>query len=80
MDIEALKRQAGEKAVEFVKPGMIVGLGTGSTAVHAVRKIGRMWQAGELPNILCIPTSEATAREAEKFSIPLTTLNEQPKA
>ena len=80
MDIEALKRQAGEKAVEFVKPGMIIGLGTGSTAVHATRKIGRMWQAGELPNILCIPTSEATAREAEKFSIPLTTLNEQPKA
>ncbi len=79
MDIESLKRLAGEKAVEFVKPGMIVGLGTGSTAVHAVRKIGRMWQAGELPNIVCIPTSEVTAREAEKFGIPLTTLNEQPE-
>ncbi len=79
MDIEALKRQAGEKAVEFVQPGMIIGLGTGSTAVHATRKIGRMWRAGELPGILCIPTSEATAREAEKFGLPLTTLNEQPE-
>ncbi|HIP72110.1 MAG TPA: ribose-5-phosphate isomerase RpiA, partial [Anaerolineae bacterium] len=77
MDIEALKRLAGEKAVEFVQPGMVIGLGTGSTAVHAVRKIGRMWQAGKLPGIVAIPTSEAIAREAEKFGIPLTTLNEQ---
>ncbi len=79
MDVETLKRLAGEKAVEFVKPGMVIGLGTGSTAVHAVRKIGRMWQAGELPGIVAIPTSEVTAREAEKFGIPLTTLNEQPE-
>ena len=78
MDIEELKRQAGEKAVEFVQPGMVIGLGTGSTAVHAVRKIGRLWQAGKLPGIFCIPTSEATAREAEKFGLPLTSLNEQP--
>ncbi|NKQ36781.1 MAG: ribose-5-phosphate isomerase RpiA [Chloroflexi bacterium] len=79
MDVEELKRLAGEKAVGFVQPGMVIGLGTGSTAVHAVRKIGRMWQAGELPGIVCIPTSEVTACEAEKFGIPLTTLNEQPE-
>lgn len=79
MDIEALKQVAGEKAVEFVESGMVIGLGTGSTAVHAVRKIGRLWQDGTLTNIVCIPTSEETAREAEKFQLPLTTFDQHPK-
>ncbi len=79
MDIETLKKVAGEKAVEFVQSGMVIGLGTGSTAVHAVRKIGRLWQEGTLTNIVCIPTSEETARAAEKFNLPLTTLNQHPK-
>lgn len=77
--IEKLKRQAGEKAVETaVRPGMVLGLGTGSTAVYATHKIGQLWQAGQLPGIIGIPTSETTAQEAEKFGIPLSTLNEHP--
>jgi ribose 5-phosphate isomerase A len=77
--IEALKQQAGEKAVELaVRPGMVIGLGTGSTAVHATRKIGQLWQAGALPGIVGIPTSEATAREAATWGIPLSTLNDHP--
>lgn len=78
MDIDGLKRQAAEKAVEFVASGMVVGLGTGSTAVHATRAIGRKLQDGSLRNIIAIPTSEATAREAEKWAIPLTTFHDHP--
>jgi ribose 5-phosphate isomerase A len=78
MNIDELKRKAAEKAVESVGSGMVVGLGTGSTAVHAVRAVGRMLQEGALRDIVAIPTSEVTAREAEKWHIPLTTLNNHP--
>ncbi len=79
VELDELKRRAGEKAVELaVQPGMVIGLGTGSTAVHAVRKIGQLWRAGKLPDIIGIPTSEATAQEAAKFGIPLGTLADYP--
>lgn len=78
VDIDELKRTAAERAVEFVSSGMIIGLGTGSTAIHATRAIGRMLQEGQLRNLLGIPTSEATAREASMWSIPLTTLEQHP--
>ncbi len=78
MDVTELKRQAGERAAEFVASGMIVGLGTGSTAVFATRAIGQKLQDGRLQHILGIPTSEQTAREAAAAGIPLTTLDDQP--
>ncbi len=78
MTLDDLKKQAAEKAVEAVQPGMVVGLGTGSTAVHAVRAIGQMLQDGRLHHILGIPTSEATAREAKELGIPLTALDKNP--
>ena len=79
MDAKAeLKRLAAEKAVEYVESGMVLGLGTGSTAVFMVRAIGRLLANGRLQNIVAIPTSEATAREAEKWNIPLTTLDAHP--
>ncbi len=77
-DIDELKRRAAEKAVEFISSGMIVGLGTGSTAVHATRAIGRMLREGQLQDVMGVPTSEATAREAMAWSITLTTLEEHP--
>ena len=77
-DITELKRQAAEKAVEFIQSGMVVGLGTGSTAVHAVRAIGRLLQSGTLQNIVAIPTSEETAREAQSLQIPLVTFDTHP--
>lgn len=77
-NIDDLKRQAAERAVAFVKPGMVVGLGTGSTAVHAVNAIGQLLQDGRLHNIVAIPTSEATARNAQKWGIPLTTFDDHP--
>jgi ribose 5-phosphate isomerase A len=76
--IEELKKEAGEKAAEYVESGMVVGLGTGSTAVFAVRAIGRMLANGRLHNILGIPTSEETRQEAERLGIPLTNFDENP--
>ena len=76
--LEDLKKQAAEKAVELIEPGMVVGLGTGSTAVYAVRAIGRLLQNGRLSHIIAIPTSEATAALARECAIPLTTLNDHP--
>lgn len=78
VDIAELKRQAAEKAVAFIQSGMVVGLGTGSTAVHAVRAVGRLIQAGQLQNIVAIPTSEATAKEARSLQIPLVTFDTHP--
>ena len=76
--IEDLKKQAGEQAALYVESGMVVGLGTGSTAVHAVRAIGRMLANGRLQNVIGIPTSEETRREAERLGIPLTNFDENP--
>ncbi len=57
---------------------MVVGLGTGSTAVHAVRRIGALLAEGRLQRIVGIPTAEVTAREAERCGVPLGTLDEHP--
>lgn len=78
IDLQDMKRQAAEHAAEQIQSGMVVGLGTGSTAVHMVRALGRKLASGELKNIIGIPTSEATAAEARKFNIPLTTLTDHP--
>lgn len=67
------KRKAGEYAVRFVESGMVVGLGTGSTAIHAVRQLGALLSAGKLRDIVGFATSMATLREAEALGIPLLT-------
>jgi ribose 5-phosphate isomerase A len=77
-DIETLKRQAAERAVAFVRSGMVVGLGTGSTAVYAVRHIGLLLADGQLQRIVGIPTAEVTAREAERCGVPLGSLDDHP--
>lgn len=76
--LEMLKKQAAERAVEQIGSGMVVGLGTGSTAVYAVRAIGELLRNGRLTNIIAIPTSEATAALARECAIPLSTLNDHP--
>lgn len=78
VDIAELKKMAGEWAAEWVESGMVVGLGTGSTAVYATRAIGQRLQDGRLHHILGIPTSEQTARQAQEAGIPLTTLDDHP--
>ena len=74
---EDLKRAAAERAVaEYVGSGMVVGLGTGSTASFAVRRIGALLAAGELEDVRGVPTSARTAAMAREEGIPLVTLSE----
>ena len=65
------KQLAAEKAVAFVQSGMTVGLGTGSTAIFATRKIGDLLRQGELKDIVGIATSRQTDEEARKLKIPM---------
>eukprot|EP00245_Coleochaete_scutata_P005098 TRINITY_DN18385_c0_g1_i1.p2 TRINITY_DN18385_c0_g1~~TRINITY_DN18385_c0_g1_i1.p2 ORF type:complete len:311 (-),score=95.98 TRINITY_DN18385_c0_g1_i1:203-1135(-) len=73
-----LKRLAADKAVEYVKSGMVLGLGTGSTAAFAVDRIGELLKKGELKDIVGIPTSKRTAEQAESLGIPLGVLDDYP--
>ena len=66
------KKEAGEAAALLVADGMVVGLGTGTTAKFAISAIGRR-MAQEGLRIVGIPTSEATAQQARAEKIPLTT-------
>jgi ribose 5-phosphate isomerase A len=70
-DRDALKKEAAVYAVRFIEPGMTVGLGTGSTAIHAVREIARRHAAGELPGIKAFATSSGIARVAREAGLPL---------
>jgi ribose 5-phosphate isomerase A len=70
--VDELKRAAAEQAVhEYVESGMVVGLGTGSTAIHATRRIGALLQSGELRDVAGVPTALGTADEARRVGIPL---------
>jgi ribose 5-phosphate isomerase A len=77
MDVEAQKRAAAARAFEFVRPGMRLGLGTGSTAAHFVNLLGERVRAGL--DVVAVPTSEATRAQAERLGITLTTLDETPE-
>ncbi len=77
MDLEAQKREAAARAIEFVRPGMRLGLGTGSTARHFLELLAQRVQAGLA--VVGVPTSEATRADAERLGIPLTTLDETPE-
>jgi ribose 5-phosphate isomerase A len=76
MTTEAQKRAAAARAVEFVQPGMRLGLGTGSTAKHFVELVGERVRAGL--DVIAVPTSEATRADAERYGIRLTTLDQTP--
>jgi ribose 5-phosphate isomerase A len=73
-DGEKLKRQAAERAMAFVRPGMKLGLGTGSTARHFVDLVGEAVKRGL--DVIGVPTSEATFRQAQALGVPLSTLDE----
>ena len=73
MNTDAFKKQAGEYAADLVQSGMIVGLGSGSTAIFATRRIARRIHSGELADIVGAPTSLATESAAIELGIPLTT-------
>ena len=77
-DRDELKQAAGERAVDFAESGMVLGLGTGSTTIYAIRRIGERVASGELQNVLGIPTSESSAQLAQEVGISLTSLAEHP--
>lgn len=77
MDVETQKRAAAERALDFVRPDMRLGLGTGSTAAHFVNLLGERVRAGL--KLVAVPTSEATRAQAERLGITLTTLDETPQ-
>lgn len=71
-----VKELVGRKAAEYVEDGMVVGLGTGSTAYWFVDEIGKKIKSGELKNIVGVPTSKQTEMQALELGIPLRTLDE----
>lgn len=76
--VTQLKQQAADKAVEFVESGMVLGLGEGSTAILAVRRIGEMLRNGQITDIVAVAASVRMEDEARKLGIPLTTLAVHP--
>lgn len=69
------KKNAGEAAAQHVEAGMVVGLGTGSTAAWFVKALA----ARNLPGLRCVPTSEKTADLARELGLPLSTLEDTPR-
>jgi len=76
MDADAYKRQAAAGALDFVRAGMRIGLGTGSTAAHFVDLLAERVRGGL--DVVAVPTSEATRAQAARLGVRLTTLDETP--
>src|SRR5947207_7045290 len=73
---EDLKREAAEAALGYVKPGMVLGLGTGSTARLFLEGVARLVAGGM--DLKGVPTSLATAEAAKDLGVPLTSFEERP--
>jgi ribose 5-phosphate isomerase A len=75
--VEDLKRTVGRAAVDrFVVDGMRLGLGTGSTAIWAVRRTAERFASGELPGIRVVTTSLQSDLEARSLGLPVVTMND----
>lgn len=77
-DVVRFKREAAERAVESIQPGMVVGLGSGSTSAFVVRRLAALRGEGRLLDVLGVPTSRETEALARSLGVPLTTLEEHP--
>jgi ribose 5-phosphate isomerase A len=76
MEQQKMKEAAGRAAAEaLVQSGMKLGLGTGSTAIHVIRRVGELLAEGKLKDIAAFPTSFQSLLECEKWGIPVYTLN-----
>jgi ribose 5-phosphate isomerase A len=78
VDLISAKRRAALRALDFVRPGMRLGLGSGSTAAEFVRVLAPRLADDRL-NVVCVATSSATAELAQSLAIPLKTLDELPE-
>ncbi len=72
------KQLAAERGASLVESGMVLGLGSGTTATLAVQAIGRRLREGSLRNVIGVPSSSAIAAVARESGVPLTTLDEHP--
>lgn len=77
--LDAARLDAARRAVDLVRDGMLVGLGSGATAGFAVREIGRRLAAGRLSGVAGIPTSNTTRDLAREAGVPLTDLSATPR-
>jgi len=75
---EKLKRKSAERAVEFVKSGMVLGFGTGSTFNHVLNVLAERINSGDLKNIVGVSSSEKTEKLARELNIPTDTLANNP--
>ncbi len=72
------KQMAGEEAIKYIENGMVIGIGTGTTAVYMIQALAQRLREG-LTIVGAVPTSEATAQLASKLGIPLTDLDAHPQ-
>lgn len=72
------KQMAAERGASLVESGMVLGLGSGSTAALAVQAIGRRLREGSLRDVVGVPSSSAIAAVSRESGVPLTTLDEHP--
>ncbi len=77
-ELKAMKRAAAEQAVLAVQSGMVVGLGHGSTTVFAIRRIGEWLKEGRLRDVRGVPCSSRVRADADRFGVPLVSLEEEP--
>ena len=76
--LDDLRKLAAQKALEDVKSGMLLGLGTGRTPAHFINYLGEALQNGELADVVGVPTSQATENQARRLGIPVIRLSERP--
>jgi ribose 5-phosphate isomerase A len=75
---EELKRRAAEAAVEQVRSGMVLGLGSGTTVAYALQRLAELLQAGKIDGVCGVPSSIQTEKQARQLGIPLTSLDRHP--
>ncbi|MFQ3621570.1 MAG: ribose 5-phosphate isomerase A, partial [Spirochaetales bacterium] len=77
MEAINIKKEVGYAAADtYIKSGMKIGLGTGTTAIWCARRVAELISQGKLTNLLAVPTSTQTEYECQQLGIPLRTLND----
>src|SRR5262245_53330291 len=78
-DLDTYKQQAAERALDYVQSGMILGLGTGSTARHMIEGLAARLRDGRLREIVGVPTSSWAGTLARELGIPIVALEQRPQ-
>lgn len=78
-EVDRLKREAAERALDFVEDGMVLGLGTGSTVRHLLELLAERRKAGALRRVIGVPTSRATEWLARELGLRIASLEQEPR-